>query len=56
MTRPVLNIALGSARKRVVGDTWAWAARSAATSRPFVAVTLARYGLVKTGNASPQIL
>jgi hypothetical protein len=54
--QPVLNIALGSARKRVVGDSWAWARKIGGDVSPLVAVTLARYGLVKTGNASPQIL
>jgi hypothetical protein len=54
--QPVLNAAVGAARKRVLGDAWAWARRIGGDVCPLVAVTLARYGLVKAGRGSIQIL
>jgi hypothetical protein len=54
--QPALNLALGAARKRVVGDAWAWARKIGGDVSPLVAITLARYGLVKAGDARPQIL
>jgi hypothetical protein len=54
--QPVLNIALGSARKRPVGDAWGWARKVGGDISPLVAVTLARWGLVKAGDGRPQIL
>jgi phage terminase large subunit-like protein len=56
LDQPVLNLAVGSARKRVLGDAWAWARKVGGDVSPLVAVTLARYGLVKAGDAKPQIL
>jgi phage terminase large subunit-like protein len=56
LDQPVLNVALGSARKRGLGDSWAWARKIGGDVSPLVAVTLARYGLVKAGDARPQIL
>jgi len=56
LDQPALNLAVGAARKRVVGDAWAWARRRGGDVSPLVAVTLARYGLVKAGDARPQIL
>ena len=56
LDQPVLNVALGAARKRVLGDAWAWARKIGGDVSPLVAVTLARYGLVKAGDARPQIL
>jgi hypothetical protein len=56
LDQPVLNLAVGSARKRVLGDAWAWARKVGGDVSPLVAVTLARYGLVKAGDARPQIL
>jgi hypothetical protein len=56
LDQPVLNLAVGSARKRVLGDAWAWARKVGADVSPLVAVTLARWGLVKAGDAKPQIL
>jgi hypothetical protein len=49
LEQPVLLGALTSARKRVLADAWAWARRSGGDVSPLVAVTLARYGLVKAG-------
>jgi hypothetical protein len=56
LDQPVLNLAVGSARKRVLGDAWAWARKVGGDVSPLVAVTLARWGLVKAGDAKPQIL
>jgi phage terminase large subunit-like protein len=56
LDQPVLNQAVRSARKRVLGDAWAWARRSGGDTSALVAVTLARYGLVKAGGGTVQIL
>jgi hypothetical protein len=56
LDQPVLNLAVGSARKRVLGDAWAWARKVGTDVSPLVGVTLARWGLVKAGDAKPQIL
>jgi phage terminase large subunit-like protein len=56
LDQPVLNSAVAAARKRVLGDAWAWARRAGGDVSPLVAATLARYGLVKAGAGSPQIL
>jgi phage terminase large subunit-like protein len=56
LDQPVLNLAVGAARKRVLGDAWAWARKVGGDVSPLVAVTLARWGLVKQGQGSPQIL
>ena len=56
LDQPVLNLAVGAARKRVLGDAWAWARKIGGDVSPLVAVTLARYGLVKAGDARPQIM
>jgi hypothetical protein len=56
LDQPVLNLAVASARKRVLGDAWAWARKVGADVSPLVGVTLARWGLVKAGDAQPQIL
>ena len=56
LDQPVLNAAVGAARKRQLGDAWAWARRSGGDVSPLVAVTLARWGLVKAGLGAPQIL
>ena len=54
--QPALNLAVSAARKRALGDAWAWARRLGTDVSPLVAVTLARYGLVKAGAGDPQIL
>jgi len=56
LDQPVLNSAVSSARKRVVGDAWAWARKTGGDISPLVAVTLANWGLVKAGQGTPQIL
>jgi phage terminase large subunit-like protein len=56
LDQPVLNAAVAAARKRVLGDAWAWARRVGGDVSPLVAVTLARYGLVKAGAGDWQIL
>jgi hypothetical protein len=56
LDQPRLNMAVGSARKRVLGDAWGWARKIGGDVSPLVAVSLARYGLVKAGQGSPQIL
>jgi hypothetical protein len=56
LDQPVLNAAVGAARKRVLGDAWAWGRRGGADVSPLVAVTLARWGLVKSGEGSIQVL
>jgi hypothetical protein len=55
LDQPVLSAAVNSARKRVLGDSWAWARRSGGDISPLVAVTLANWGLVKAGQGVPQI-
>lgn len=56
LDQPVLNLAVGAARKRVLGDAWAWARKSGGDISPLVAATLAHYGLVKSGTGESQIL
>lgn len=56
LDQPVLNAAVAAARKRVLGDAWAWARRVGADVSPLVAVTLARYGLTKHGEGTVQVL
>jgi hypothetical protein len=50
-----LDAAIGAARKRQIGDTWAWARRVGGDVSPLVAVTLARFGLLSRPFANPQI-
>lgn len=56
--QPKLSVAVQSARKRTVGDSWAWHRRNTDSDiSPLVAVTLARWGAAqhrreKTGKAS----
>jgi hypothetical protein len=56
LDQPVLNAAVAAARKRVLGDAWAWARRVGGDVSPLVAVTLARYGLTKHGDGTVQVL
>jgi hypothetical protein len=56
LEQPVLTQAVGAARKRVLGDAWAWARKTGGDISPLVAVTLAHWGLVKSGQGDPQIL
>jgi hypothetical protein len=57
--QPVLNEALASARKRPLGDAWAWHRKDTATDiTPLVAVTFAAYGLSlkpqRSGDSKPR--
>jgi phage terminase large subunit-like protein len=45
--QPLLNAALGSARKRDLGDAWAWHRRDYTDISPLVSVTNALYGLLR---------
>ena len=56
LDQPVLNAAVAAARKRALGDAWAWARRVGTDVSPLVAVTLARYGLTKHGGGTVQVL
>jgi len=55
LDQPVLNQAVSAARKRPLGDAWAWARKSGGDISPLVAVTLSHWGLVKAGQGDPQI-
>lgn len=44
LDQPLLNSALGAARKRTLGDAWAWHRRDLTDISPLVACTLALYG------------
>jgi len=55
LDQPVLNSAVAAARKRPLGDAWAWARKTGGDICPLVAVTLARYGLVKAGDGDFRI-
>ena len=50
-----LDAAIASARKRQIGDTWAWARREGGDVSPLVAATLARYGLAFMGQGDFRI-
>jgi phage terminase large subunit-like protein len=54
--QPVLNLAVFAARKRPLGDAWAWARKTGGGISPLVSVTLAHWGLVKAGDAKIQVL
>jgi phage terminase large subunit-like protein len=56
LDQPILNLAVGAARKRSLGDAWAWARKSGGDISPLVAVTLACWGLVTGGQGDAQIL
>lgn len=46
--QPQLNTALAAARKRTLGDSWAWHRKDSTDITPLVAVTLALWGLTST--------
>jgi hypothetical protein len=50
-----LDAAVAAARKRPIGDTWAWARREGGDVSPLVAATLARYGLTYFGQGDFRI-
>lgn len=56
LDQPVLNSAVQAARKRPLGDAWAWARKTGGDISPLVAVTLAAYGLAKAGAGDVQVL
>jgi hypothetical protein len=55
LDQPVLNAAVMAARRRVLGDAWAWARKIGGDVSPLVAVTLARYELAKAGQGPFRI-
>lgn len=53
--QPALNSALGAARKRPLGDAWAWHRKDPSTDiSPLVAVTLALFGLDRPRPETPR--
>ncbi len=48
--QPELNAAVAAARKRTVGDAWAWSRKDATDISPLVAVTLALHGLTSAAS------
>lgn len=55
LDQPQLNAALSGARKRPLGDAWAWHRRDSSTDiSPLVAVTLAWHGLALQEAAPPK--
>lgn len=51
---PRLNAALAAARKRNLGDAWAWARKNSTDISPLVATTLALYGLKSKQAPAPK--
>lgn len=56
--QPALDAAVAGARRRALGDAWAWARRGGSDVSPLVAVTLAVHGFAATAGSRgrPQIL
>jgi len=54
--QPILTNAVAAARKRPLGDAWAWARRAGGDISPLVAASLSHFGLVRSGHGNPQIL
>ena len=52
--QPQLNTALAAARKRSLGDAWAWHRKDSTDISPLVAVTLALWGLTSTSIATAK--
>jgi hypothetical protein len=52
--QPLLNAALGSARKRDLGDAWAWHRRDYTDISPLVSVTNALFGLLRSEVPVPK--
>ncbi len=53
--QPKLNVAVDKARKRKLGDAWAWHRQDSTTDlSPLVAVTLALFGHAKFGRTVPK--
>lgn len=53
LDQPALNVAVTAARKRTLGDAWAWARRDTTDISPLVAVTLALHGLAEPSGKRP---
>lgn len=53
--QPVLSVAVAAARKRPLGDAWAWTRKTGGDVSPLVAVTLARYALARGGDSEFKI-
>ena len=53
--QPQLTTALAAARKRDLGDAWAWHRKDTTDISPLVAVTLALWGLTSTTIAAPKV-
>lgn len=54
--QPQLNVSLSSARKRSLGDAWAWNRKNAASDiTPVVAATLALWGAQSDSVAQPKV-
>jgi hypothetical protein len=56
LSQPALDAAVGAARKRNIGDAWAWSRRAGSDISALVAATLARWALIAAGEGEPQIL
>jgi phage terminase large subunit-like protein len=56
LDQPALGQAVAAARKRPLGDAWAWARKAGGDVSPLVAATLARWQLARNGHGNPQIL
>jgi len=54
LSDPRLNNALAAARKRPLGDAWAWHRRGVADISPLVATTLAMWGLSTRAQREPK--
>jgi phage terminase large subunit-like protein len=54
LDQPLLNAALGAARKRPLGDAWAWHRRDLTDISPLVAVTLARHAHATAPEDEPR--
>lgn len=52
--QPQLTTALAAARKRTLGDAWAWHRKDSTDITPLVAVTLALWGLTSTSVEVPK--
>jgi hypothetical protein len=56
LDQPASGQAVAAARKRPLGDSWAWARKAGSEMSPLVAATLARWQLARNGHGVPQIL
>jgi phage terminase large subunit-like protein len=56
LDQPALGQAVAGARKRPLGDSWAWARKAGGDVSPLVAATLARWQLARKGAGKVQIL